>query len=93
MSSSSLSSKLQAAATGAPQPEGALARVARAVIGARPTVERKIATENIVEREQSFREAASAAGSTRFENDYDLLGLVGNNSVKRRNVSRTLLGN
>jgi hypothetical protein len=45
----------------------------------------------VAEREGELKQAAAAAGATRIDTDYDLLG-VGRPSPKKRGASRTLLG-
>lgn len=53
-----------------------------------PEIAKRV-TEQVPDRERELRAAAVAAGVTRSANDADLLGAGG---VKRRAVSRTLLG-
>ena len=53
--------------------------------------ERRRGASQIGDRREDMRAAAGAAGATRFDSDYDLLGRP--QGIKRRGASRTLLGN
>jgi hypothetical protein len=52
----------------------------------------KMKVTQVGERRQELNERAAAAGATRSENDVQLLGASGGTSPRKRNASRTLLG-